>query len=229
MSKPWHKKDPQLLDEIRADLAEHYPNLHLHISGNRVDVRGSFPVTSTNGIVLDRYSISIGLPSSYPKTLPVVRELGGRIPWHGDFHVEKDGKACVLLPDARWKDFPEGAPLLSYLKGPLHNFFLGQSLVAIGEPWPFGQWRHGDDGIYEYYEELLSTGEKDTIIRFLQILGQKKIKKHWTCPCGSKQPIPDCCLARIVDLRTKISPSIARKTLQRLGLRKMARKSRGHK
>jgi hypothetical protein len=213
--KPWHQRDPQLADQIRADLRARYPNLNLFIEADgSASVRGTFPVLSPEGRVLDRYQVSIDIPADYPRALPVVREVGGRIPWKPEFHVNRDGTACVLLPDDRWRCFPEGARFIQFLDGPVHDFFLGQSLVAVGEDWPFGQWSHGRDGVLEYYQWLLGTEDKDTIERFLSVLGKLNMKGHWECPCGSGRKIRKCCRARIEDLRNKIPSQTARRALE---------------
>jgi hypothetical protein len=220
LKRAWHQHNPSLVEQIRGDLRAHYPSLHLFIDPDgSATVRGTFPVRSAQGRVLDRYQVSIELLADYPKSLPVVRETGGQIPWKADFHVDPDGKACVLLPDDRWRCFPEGAPFRQFLDGPLHDFFLGHSLVALGEDWPFGEWSHGADGVYEYYRELLQTDDADTVRRFLFVLAKLNLKRHWDCPCGSGRKIARCCRARIRDLRTKIPPAIARSALERLGLK----------
>lgn len=169
--------------------------------------------------MLDRYQVSIELPPDYPESLPIVREVGGRIPWKPEFHVNADGVACVLLPDDRWRCFPEGAPFAQFLDGPVRDFFLGQSLVALGEDWPFGQWRHGAEGVYEYYRWLLQTDDADTVLRHLRVLAKLGLKGHWECPCGSGEKIRRCCRARIADLRGKIPPGVARKAVETLGAR----------
>lgn len=221
MSKPWYVKNPELADQIRSDLRARYPHLHLFIEpdGSAV-VRGTFPVLSPEGRVLDRYQVSIELPRDYPRSLPIVREVGGRIPWKPEYHVNADGVACVLLPDDRWRCFPEGAAFVQFLDGPVHDFFLGQSLVALGEGWPFGQWSHGADGVREYYQWLFQTEDLSTIQRYLEVLAKLNYKKHLACPCGSGQKIRRCCKARIVDLRNKIPPAIARKALETMGARR---------
>ncbi|MGH9336403.1 MAG: hypothetical protein ACRD21_21915 [Vicinamibacteria bacterium] len=214
----WHQRNPQLAERIRADLRAHYPNLHLFIEPDGgATVRGIFPVHSPEGHVLDRYQVSIELPTEYPRSLPIVREVGGRIPWKPDFHVNADGTACVMLPDDRWRCFPEDAPFARFLGGPVHDFFLGQSLVALGEDWPFGQWSHGADGVVEYYGWLLETQDAAKMASFLQVLAKLNIKGHWPCPCGSGEKIRRCCRDRVVDLRTKISPGVARKALETFG------------
>jgi hypothetical protein len=219
MSKAWHQRNPRLVEQIRADLRAHYPNLHLFIEADgSASVRGTFPLLSPEGRILDRYQVTIEFLYDYPKNLPIVREVGGRIPWKKEFHMDSDGKACVLLPDERWRHFPEGAPFREFLNGPVRNFFLGQSLVALGEDWPFGEWGHGRNGVYEYYQELLQTDDRRTLVRFLYVLGKLNLKRHWDCPCGRGRKIARCCQTKIVDLRRKIPPAVARKALEQLGL-----------
>ena len=98
----------ELEDDIRTGLRLRQPNLHLLREDSGLVVRGMFAVLSPEGRTLDRYKISIELPADYPRSLPVVRELGGRISHEPDCHVEPDGRACILLPDDRWRCFPPG-------------------------------------------------------------------------------------------------------------------------
>ena len=63
----------------------------------------------------------------------------------------------MLLPDERWRVWPPGTSLLTFLTGPVRSFFLAQSIVEEGEPWPFGQWAHGAKGVLQYYRELIKT------------------------------------------------------------------------
>jgi len=155
------------------------------------------------------------MPRNYPKDLPIVRETGGRIPRNQDFHIEAaDGRACVLLPDDRWRCFPEGAPFEQFLAGPLHDFFHGQSLVELGGDWPFDEWKHGAEGIVQHYTDLLDTDDVKTIVRFLRVIAKQNFKAHLPCPCGSGKKIKKCCRAKIVELRRRIAPAMARKSLE---------------
>lgn len=219
MRRPWHESQPELVDEIRADLLARYTSLHLFINeSGDAEVRGTFPVLSAEGRELDRYQVTIELHADYPDSLPVVRETGGRIPWCEDSHVESDGKACVLIPDDRWRSFPKGTPFRCFLEGPVHNFFLGQSLVAQGGEWPFGEWKHGREGVLQYYQELLGTEDPRTIARFLYVLKKLNLKLHLHCPCGSGRKIEKCCKSKILDLRKKIPSATATKAMKTLGM-----------
>ena len=221
MKKAWYQRTPELIDDIRSALRECQPNLHLHIDDSgRALISGTFAVVDLNGRVLERYKISIELLSDYPRSLPVVCELAGRIPRDSDHHINPgSGTACVLLPDERWKRFPEGTPFRQYLEGPLRDFFLGQSLVFFGDPWPAGEWGHGPFGRREYYQELLGTEDSDQIDRFLFVLSKRNLKTHWDCPCGSGMRIRDCCQSKIEGLRGKIQPHVALDAREDFGLK----------
>ena len=220
MSRPWANRS-QELDQIQDDLRIHFPNLHLFVNRDGLaEINGVFPVRGVNGEELDRYNITIILSETYPKDLPVVREVGGRIPWDPDFHVELlTGKACVIFPDDRWRCFPNGSSFLEYLQIPLHNFYLGQTVHFETGKWPFDEWAHGLDGVYDYYHWLLKTDDNVTVHRFLYVLGKLRLKEYWECPCGSGKKIRQCCRKKLLDLRTKIPPSTARKSYSLLGLK----------
>ena len=215
MKRVWHRRDPALFENEKAEVETHYPQLHVAVAGDLVFVRGSFPVNA-EGIILDRYSVEIHLATDHPRSLPVVCEVGGRIPRTLERHINSDGAACILLPDERWRVWPPGSTLLAFLQGPVHNFFLAQSLVEQGDSWPFGQWSHGANGIREYYEELLNTADSEVIWRFLRCLAAEQIKGHWDCPCGSRQRLRNCHMSTLMDLRGKIAHEDAMRSLRYL-------------
>ena len=207
------------LDSIRRALREHYPALHAFINGRGlIEIAGAFPVRGADEKELDRFDVALVLPQGFPKELPEVRETSGRIPWKADRHVEPDGKACVIFPDDRWRCFPDGSTVLDYLRGPVHNYFLSQTYWEEHGEWPLGEWDHGELGILEYYRWLVGTEDNLTACRFLHILGKLNLKGHWECPCGSGAKVNDCCKAKIVDLRAKIPPAVARHSYAKLGL-----------
>ena len=220
MSEFRFKADPGLVEQIQADLQTHYPSLHLFIHNDQAQVRGTFPVRSPNGKVLDEYRIEIDLPSHFPRKLPVVREIGGRIPPIGDKYHNPAGVACVILPHARDKDFPIGATFLQYLQRPLHNYFLGQSIVERGGAWPFGEWGHGAVGICEYYA---GTDDQNVILAFLKALGVRSFSGNRRCLCGSWKKLKDCCEPNLAKMRNHVRPHLAQLTRSLL-LKKMTAK-----
>ena len=215
--KPWYVEQPGLLADVRAAIAG-YPTLHLFLSDPNAEIRGTFPVRDESGGTLDEYVVSIELRAGYPKTLPVVRETAGRIPHTLDRHVVRPhGTCCVLLPDARWEEWPVEAPFSDYLAGPLRNFFLGQSIVEQGGEWPFGEWAHGNQARLDYYKALVQTESNIELRRYLEVIGWPHTRGRVSCPCGSGRRLRKCCHSKVHDLHSKLPRETARKAFAVLG------------
>lgn len=199
--------------QLEATVQTEYPDLRLVIKDDRPEFRGSFPIRDETGEI-DRFSIEIAFPDGV-KALPAIREIGGRIPLDRDRHVNvPSGYICADVPELVM--LRGEASLLSYLNGPVRNFFLSQLSVESGKGWPFSQWDHGKDGLVQAYGEMLGvTGEK-IIKAYLDFVSSKEIKGHWLCPCGSGRRIRDCHFEDVKKLRERIPREIARRAFDRL-------------
>jgi hypothetical protein len=91
------------LDRIRSELAVRFPSLHI-FAADRV-IRGTLPIEH-DGVELDRFLVEVEL-TRLEADLPIVREIGGRIPRLRDLrHINADGSACVCLPEDYFLKFP---------------------------------------------------------------------------------------------------------------------------
>lgn len=213
LDPPWHVRDPEALAALENEVASEYPTLRVLSTAERVLIKGAYPVR--NGAeVLDWYSVEIELGPDHPKALPRVREIGGRIPWNIDRHVLSDGSACVVLPDAYWLDNPTGeVSIRAFLAGPVRDFFLGQSLVALGDPWPQGEWGHGAKGIVQHYAKTLQVDSVDRVCRLL-LATVKPLKGHLPCPCGSGQRYRKCHRNQLNLIRERVPKGRILRTLE---------------
>jgi hypothetical protein len=207
------KQEPALLEEVRRALAADQPDLRATIVDGAVQVRGSYAVHD-GGVILERYQIEIRVPRDYPKTLPVVEEIGGRIPRIADHHISADGTACLLVPE-EWL-LAGDQSFRAFLDGPIRNFFLGQILVEAGKPWPFGERSHGYDGLIESYRELLAITDPTRVIAYFDCLRRRALKGHFDCPCGSNKRLRNCHRAELQALAKRIPPQIAQQAYDRL-------------
>jgi hypothetical protein len=199
-------------DELARAVQSAYPDLRATIVNGKPTIRGTFPIVH-EGEELDRFAIQIDFPEGIAN-LPSIREIGGRIPRTAERHVFTGGAICTEVPELTL--LRGEYSLLRYLDGPVRNYFLGQSLVERGEQWPFGQRDHNKPGLLEAYGEILGVSGEPTIRRYLVTLGQKKIKRHWACPCGSGAPIRECHDADLRRLHAAVPARIARQALDRL-------------
>ncbi len=201
----------EILDKLRLLIVIRFPTLHL-IEDRYL--RGSYPVEEA-GNELDRFSIEVDFDPLNQEQMPKVRETGGRIPWREDCHVNKDGTACVCLPEDYFFKYPGRFDPLIFLEGPVRDYFIGQALVARGDPWPHGEWQHGNVGRTDWFTEFIEGLSPIQMKAYLEILSLKELKGHITCPCGSLQRIRNCHLPFLKLLRIAISSSTARKILSR--------------
>lgn len=214
MKLPWHRAKPHLLAQVRTDVEGFCPTLHVFVEDDVVRIRGTFPVRHA-GEDLDAYRLEIDFPADYPEELPVVREKGGRIPWTADRHVYTNGNACVLLPEDCWWSFPPGRPFGEYLRGPLHNYFLGQSVFEQTGQWPFGEHHHGWFGAAEFYQDKFGTQDATVVVEGLKLIAEGKVRGHWPCPCGSSKTIR-ACHPGIIEVAKKMPAAAAQKSLDSL-------------
>jgi hypothetical protein len=178
---------------------------------------GWLPVTDGTKI-LDRYHVEIEVPVDSNNGLPVVRETKGRIPRSPDRHMERDGKACVVLPDAYWHDHPNGMDLVEFIKGPLESYLASQSLLEYGydDVWPQGEWQHGAIGVLQFYKMLLGFDDHAIIRDFVSTLAKQEIKGHWLCPCRSGEKLRKCHTELVRNLRDRIPRSVAADSERRI-------------
>lgn len=198
--------------KLEGTLQQRYPDLRLVFRDEKPLFVGSFPIAH-GGEEIDRFSIEISFPDGIDG-IPVVREIGGRIPRDSSHHVNQpSGDLCTDVPELI---LLRGYTFLDFLDGPLRNFFLSQIVTAGGKPWPMGQWNHGKPGLLEAYGELLGVSGEGQIRRFLDYVSRKEVKGHWPCPCGNGQRLRNCHHQQIRDLRSRIPHKIARLALTRL-------------
>ncbi|MEX0909685.1 MAG: hypothetical protein WDZ75_00145 [Candidatus Paceibacterota bacterium] len=215
IKKPWFIQRPDVLETIRKDIGSHYPDLRLIEQTNRILVKGSFHVEH-EGRVLTRYQVRIEFPDDYPEQLPSVYEIGGKIPKTADFHIYTNGSACFGIPEEVLISLGEGWSFLDFLDGPVRNYFIGQSLVALGKPWPFGEHPHGSEALFDVYAKWFGVEDKATIVRYLRYLSKEIVKGHWPCPCNSGLIIRKCHEKEIRDMQTRLPYKIVHQSLVRL-------------
>jgi hypothetical protein len=212
--KPWHKRNPEAVAQIEDLISHEFPELHFVERGDQLVLAGVYPLVE-GGRVIDRYHIEVDVPKGGPQSdIPIVREIAGRIPRTSDRHMS-DGAACLLVPEAFWYEHPQGMDLLSFLRGPVLAFFVSQSLVERGKPWPYGTRPHGNDGIADFYGEFLGTTDPVRIEACVKLLVGKKLPGHKSCPCGSGRPVRNCHLSTLQELRTRIPRHAFLETLRR--------------
>jgi hypothetical protein len=192
-----------------------YPDLTASYMETSIFIRGTFPVQH-EGKTLDRYQIEVEWSDDGSKT-PALRETGGRIPWVADRHMSIGGYACLFVPEDWLIQPQQERTVLSYLDGPVRNYFLWQSLFEQGKSPPWYDRPHGLPGLIEAYGNMVGFREESSIRRCLEYLSRHDFKGHWKCPCGSGMRIRECNhLEQMRKVKGKVPRHIAKLALRRL-------------
>ena len=204
----WHEQYPGEYDRVRKSIEDEFPYLRFVARGEQSVVTGLLPIVES-GKVIAEFEVEIVIPEGGPcSDLPIVREVGGRIPHEADRH-NSDGVACLLVTDEFWYRHPNGMEFVDFLRGPVMSFFISQTFYDLHGRWPFDQRSHGIFGILEFWAEV--TGSKDlrSIRGFLDAVASRAYKPRRFCPCRSGRRVQDCHAAEILKLRSRIPRPVA--------------------
>jgi hypothetical protein len=196
------------LSSLQSQLASRFPTLRLVTGDGRVVIRGMLLIEH-EGRELDRFAVEIDLSQAGPATLPVVREVAGRIPRHVDRHVNADGSACVCLPEDYFSRNPGKLDAIAFVEGPVRDFFIGQALVERGDPWPHGEWGHGPAGLTEWLQAFSRSLTDDQRRAYASTFLIRKLRGHVPCPCGGGRKLRDCHMDLLMRLRAALPPERA--------------------
>ncbi|WP_127718245.1 hypothetical protein [Halobacteriovorax sp. HLS] len=186
----WWKEDSQLYASFKNELAA-FPFLELNLENGKNIIRGLWPVFGESKLIT-KYSIKIEIPDDYPKSVPLVYELEGKIPRIPDRHINYDNTCCLFAPPERWEQWPLGTGIDVLLSGAVKQFFFSQAYFNRTGEWPFGEWLHGDVGVVQFYFERLNISSIQKLKQLLIAYPYRTPPRGWNCPCGSHRPYEDC-------------------------------------
>lgn len=194
-------------------LETEFPHLHVTVRDSFTVLTGDLPLL-LDGRVVDSFNIEVVIPPAGSRTtVPIVREVAGRIPQDADRHVYPDGRACLFIEAEYWFKHPDGMDLLEFLRGPVTSYYIGQMSYEQNKQWPFGERSHGALGVAEFYAPLVGSRDPRVIKRFVEMVAAKKMRSTWRCPCGSGHRVWGCHGDVVRNLRSRIKRSAAATSL----------------
>lgn len=186
---------------------EAYPGMRvLPSSGDTLRLKGGFAFEADyegGPLIKDEYQLQIDVHRSFPDTLPVVRELGGRIPRHADHHVYADGALCLGSPLRLHLLLHAEPDLVSFARRCILPYLYAATHREEHGAYPFGELSHGRDGLLNDYARIFDVDSPEQAAATLSLLGIKRrlANKH-PCPCGCGRRLGVCKFnARVRELR----------------------------
>lgn len=149
--------------------------------------------------ITDSFEIEMLIPESYPDRLPQVRETGGKI--NSDYeHVFPDGTLCLGVPIEMQRIFCQQPSLLGFVNKLVIPYFYGYCHWKVHGEHPFGEQKHGGEGIIQYYIDRLNLSDEATALAFVCFLYEYGYRGHHDCPCGSGRRVRKCHGPMLLDL-----------------------------
>ncbi|MBW7475673.1 SEC-C domain-containing protein [Paenibacillus oenotherae] len=183
----------QMVWDQYKEVQECFPDLVLIPVDHRYFIRGTlqFRAEFMGLEVKESFLIEIELLTTYPHSLPIARELGGRIP--KGFHKFVNGTLCLGTPLAMKITFSKNPTLLGFIKELIVPYLYSYAhYERNNRELPFGELSHNGEGLLEYYMDLFQVSSIDKAMQILYSLSFEKIRGHWPCPCGSNLKIRNC-------------------------------------
>lgn len=161
---------------------------------DRVSLRGGLRFDAELagvGTICDAYEVGVDIPLRFPKLLPGVRELSGRVP--RDYHTNPDGTLCLGSPVRLHLALAAEPTLLGFINRCVIPFLAGFSYLAqTGKEWTPGL-AHGDDGLLDDYQTLFGVRSAQACVQMMALLGlRKRVANKQACPCGSGRRVGRC-------------------------------------
>lgn len=135
------------------------------------------------------------VPTQFPKELPIVHELGGRIPRQGRYHINPDDFSLCLGSRLRLLITLAHEPtLIGFAKNCLIPYLYAVShKLAQGGEFAFGELPHGSTGELADYGDLLGLHTTNQVMKAIRYLGMKKRRANkLPCACGCGQRLGAC-------------------------------------
>ena len=154
----------------------------------------------------DTYKLDISVPDVFPSKLPLVTELGGRIP--KDFHTFSDGTLCLGSPTRLRLKLCESPTLPTFANECLIPYLYGYSFKEKNGYLPFGELDHGPGAILKDYADLFGVKDEKKALEMIRLASLKKRDANkQRCPCGSGRRLGSCHNLQVNQLRHRLGRS----------------------
>jgi len=139
----------------------------------------------------DWFEVEISIPADYPKSLPDIKELQGKV--HSDYdHLNSDSSFCLASPLAIQQAFNLQPTLLGFAKNLVIPYLYSYCYWKKYKIYPFGERSHGLSGIAEHYLDIFETEATPELFKGLKRIAKHGYRGHHPCPCGSGKIIRKC-------------------------------------
>lgn len=178
-----------------ADLLVRYPELRITpTTGDDLCFEGTIDINvegPDGTAIADRYEIRIVVPAAFPVDEPRVWETAKRIP--RSYHKLDRNKLCLGSPLQIRMSIAKSPSLKNFVDAFVVPYLFGHSFYERHGRMPFGELRHGGDGILDHLRELFRARDACDPSQFLFLASRhKRSANKLPCPCNSGERLGRC-------------------------------------
>ena len=165
-------------------------------SGSELIIHGIFKFSTKYdnfNRIIDSYRLIINVPSKYPRELPIIREIGSKIPRKAEYHVNPDGSLCLGSRLRLLWMISKKPSLSAFARLCLEPYLYAISYKLKYGILPFSELEHGLPGELKDIADLLGLKSTEQAKYALHLLGMKKrLANKKPCPCGCGVRLGKC-------------------------------------
>ncbi|MHA1360756.1 MAG: hypothetical protein ACTSRC_21755 [Candidatus Helarchaeota archaeon] len=164
-------------------------------SGSELIIHGIFKFSTQydNFKIIDSYRIIINVPAKYPRELPIIKEIGNKIPRKAEYHVNPDGSLCLGSRLRLLWMISKKSSLSAFAELCLEPYLYAISYKLKYGIFPFSELDHGLPGELKDIADLLGLKSPEQAKYALHLLGMKKRQANKKpCPCGCRVRLGKC-------------------------------------
>ena len=179
-----------------------FPSLVIGWKGRYpVKIMGTFIVRDNEGRTQGDFEIEVQVPTAYPYAFPILKEVSEKIPREDNFHMGKDGTACVENPRKIEILQRQGVSLFDFFSRYAHPYFCWQLVAKEDGLDGLPGWSHGSTGIKEYYKEVIGAGNEVLIKKMISLIVNRNLPgRNDLCFCDSGQKYKWCHMNHMQEL-----------------------------
>ncbi len=172
--------------------AKSFPGLSVKGNIGNQFLKGILDITNADKHVIYSYSIEVRYSEGYPYRFPKLYEVGGDIPIGCDWHKYSDNSLCLDVEADEIIKCHRGLPVIDFLKEVAIPHLANQRYRSITGQY-VDEYRHGGQGIREYYGNLFKTADEKLWIMWTeQAFSRKSVRRNDLCHCGSGLKYKHC-------------------------------------
>ncbi len=194
-------------DDLRKDIdsvLNTYPKLKFFDKDNCKYLLGELDIFDADDNYWDSFNVRITIPKHYPVAFPKLYEIESKIKAIDSSHINNNGSCCVCCLQEEDIRKRKGITVIEYINEYAIPFLANILYYRENGEYANGEYKHGIDGVVQYYQELFNKKRVDEILREIDFMYSQKLERNEKCYCGSNLKYKNCHL-RIAKVLGKLS------------------------